>query len=120
MMDPIVVRMYCGGMDGYQVPFCRKALAEFAAEFEDIHGRKIQREYKYVQDMRKDKWDHSILSIGCYKVISLLLQHMFIKGTSGGALVTCICNCIVFGIILVFQMATNYLAQYFCNISFNI
>ena len=57
MMDPIVVRVYCGGMDGYQVPFCRKALADFASEFEDIHGRKILREYKYVQDMRKDKWD---------------------------------------------------------------
>ena len=56
-MDPIVVRVYCGGMDGYQVPFCRKALADFASEFEDIHGRKILREYKYVQDMRKDKWD---------------------------------------------------------------
>jgi hypothetical protein len=64
---PLIVRVYAGGRDGYQVPFCVKVLAEFALFIREQHGKSVVREVKYVQDCRASNW-----STGCSKAIFML------------------------------------------------
>lgn len=54
---PLVVRVYAGGRDGYQVPFCIKVLAEFALFIREQHRKSVVREVKYVQDCRECHWE---------------------------------------------------------------